>query len=378
MIRLIRRHFARLLYGKQDALSDTLLNPDLVRLILLTNAALMGFFLVTGLAGLFPLGSLHAVVLGALIFIHLGSAAATWLSPERSGTILLFNLLIYCAGLVPIILSVPTLFPALFTALIPVMLAFLIINSSAGLLTTAVAATLPFLLEAGNQEMLSYVQILIYEMTLGASALVTGTLGMLLRSLLQRLHATLEKLSHSATHDPLTGALNRRGLKEHGEVLFNTHYRTVSPLALAVIDLDYFKHVNDTFGHDAGDHVLKYLTDLIHRFFKRKSDLVARLGGDEFVLIAANTPLDLAHQRLTEMARHLQENPPRWNGEPLPVALSIGVEALDINSHHALKDLLKAADKLVYRAKEKGRSHVCAPHACTPILLSFEPPTAAR
>lgn len=157
-----------------------------------------------------------------------------------------------------------------------------------------------------------------------------------------------------------------------------THYRTVSPLALAVIDLDYFKHVNDTFGHDAGDHVLKYLTDLMHRFFKRKSDLVARLGGDEFVLIAANTSLDFAHHQLTELARHLQENPPRWHGEPLPVALSIGVAALDVHTHHALKDLIKAADKQVYRAKKKGRSHVCAPHTCTPIPLSFEPPATSR
>lgn len=221
MIRFIRQQFAHLLYGKQDALPDTLLNPYLVRLILLANAVLMSLFLFAGLSGLFPLGSLHAVVLGILIFVQLGSAAATWVFSERSGTILLFNLIVYCAGLVPIILSDPALFPALFTALIPVMAAFLIMNVSAGLLTTTVAATLPFLLEIGNQALLSYIHILVYEMTLGATALITGTLGMLLRSLLQRLHATLEKLTHSATHDPLTGALNRRGLKEHGEVLFN-------------------------------------------------------------------------------------------------------------------------------------------------------------
>ncbi len=378
MIGFIRRHFAHLLYGQQETLPNSLLTPYLVRLILLANAGLMAFFLVAGLAGLFPLGRLHAWVLVGLILIQLISAFASWLRAERSGTLLLTNLILYALALVPIILSDPELMPALFTALLSVMAAFLLLRLPAGLLTAAVAALLPALLTALDGALISALFDLIYELTLVATVLISATLGLFIRSLLERLHAALERLRHSATHDPLTGALNRRGLQEHGEVLFNTHYRTVSPLALAVVDLDFFKPINDTYGHDAGDHALKHVTELMRHHFKRKSDLVARLGGDEFVLIAANTPLETAYPRLVEMARHLQADRPRWQGKPLPLALSLGVATLDPEQHHTLEDLLKAADEQVYRAKAQGRSHVCSPPECTAIPLAFEPPASQR
>jgi len=378
MISFLRRQFSHLLYGRQEELPDSLLTPQLVRLILLTSAALMAFFLLAGLAGLFPLGPLHAWVLAGLALLQLGSVVASWLHGARSGAILLLNLIAYCLALVPIILSDPELVPALFSAMVPVMAAFLLMQLSAGLLTLMVAALLPVLLSTFNGALTSGLFILIYELTLAATALISGTLGLFIRSLLERLHAALARLRHSATHDPLTGALNRRGLQEHGEVLFNTHYRTISPLTLAMVDLDYFKYINDTHGHDAGDHVLKHVTALMHEHFKRKSDLVARLGGDEFVLLTANTPLEAVYPRLVEMARHLQADRPRWRGVPLPVALSIGAATLDPERHHTLEQLLQAADEQLYRAKEKGRSHVCSASRCTPIELSFQPPASLR
>jgi len=164
------------------------------------------------------------------------------------------------------------------------------------------------------------------------------------------------QLAHQASHDPLTGLLNRSAFdgvltralasaRDHDE-----HH------ALAYLDLDQFKVVNDTCGHFAGDELLCRVADLL-RDRVRESDVVARLGGDEFALLLTACPLDAAHPRVGEMHRDLSSYRFAWQEMSFAVSASVGLVPVD-GRFESLADLLSAADHACYVAKEKGRNRV--------------------
>lgn len=154
--------------------------------------------------------------------------------------------------------------------------------------------------------------------------------------------ASQEKLSYEATHDPLTGIYNRGAFEKYRDQ--ETNY------ALILVDVDHFKSINDTFGHDMGDRVLKKVAELLqHRF--RSNDYVCRIGGDEFAVImihAGSFLKDLEESKIRDVQKTLAH--PEGN---LPVVtLSVGVAFSD--RQNPKETIFKDADSVLYDVKEKG------------------------
>lgn len=157
-----------------------------------------------------------------------------------------------------------------------------------------------------------------------------------------------EKLNYEATHDALTGLYNRAAY----ESMRQQALRGQKKIALLLVDVDYFKSINDQYGHDMGDRVLRSVADILQSSF-RGEDMVCRIGGDEFAVIMAN-----ADSALTELVRGKMRRVAdklAHPGEGMPkVTLSVGVAFSDQQSDE--RDLFKCADLALYQVKEAGRN----------------------
>ena len=160
-----------------------------------------------------------------------------------------------------------------------------------------------------------------------------------------------EKLNYEATHDELTGLFNRSAYAS----MLDTLADKGSKLALIEIDVDLFKQINDGYGHDTGDAVLRYVANNLKGSFRREEDMVCRIGGDEFAVIMSNTDsgsCDLIYEKLQGVAGKLK-NP---DNDTPAVSLSVGVSFTD----QLIKDkgLFKTADLALYHVKNNGRNGV--------------------
>jgi diguanylate cyclase (GGDEF)-like protein len=155
--------------------------------------------------------------------------------------------------------------------------------------------------------------------------------------------------------DYLTKLYNRRYLINVGEILFNNAKRSDSSLVLALIDIDHFKKINDTYGHESGDLVLINLAAVLKQSF-RKSDVVSRYGGEEFCVLANNMNIDNSFQ-IFDQLRSKVENAVIANigNKDLQITISIGVCCEPGDS---LNDMINEADKKLYEAKRNGRNRV--------------------
>lgn len=165
-----------------------------------------------------------------------------------------------------------------------------------------------------------------------------------------------EQLKFLAFHDPLTGLLNR-GVMERileREFLRSTRYRT--DLSLIFMDLDDFKAINDTAGHDTGDQALCLTADTLTAL-KRDSDIVARFAGDEFVVILPSTSRPQAEHYIQRVRRYLDTTPLNHEQGPFYIQLSHGISTIEDNGISDTQTMIKLADKRLYQAKErkKGR-----------------------
>lgn len=180
-----------------------------------------------------------------------------------------------------------------------------------------------------------------------ATSLVVSLFAFVFASRTERQRAQLESL---ALHDPLTGASNRRGMQAELEVAIEASERSGEPLALFVFDLDHFKQVNDSLGHDAGDRVLVQVADLVRRA-TRPGDRFYRLGGEEFgLLVPGASPESLP--AIAEKLRAAVERNVRCGGRP--VTISVG--ATPYCSGEAPSNWQRRADAAMYRAKRAGRN----------------------
>jgi len=162
-----------------------------------------------------------------------------------------------------------------------------------------------------------------------------------------------------ATQDELTGLANRRHLNHVLAQEWARCTRSGRSFALAMVDIDHFKHYNDHYGHLAGDECLRHIAQLIQSGTRRASDLAARYGGEEFVLILPHTnALDGRH--LAEAIRRSVEqlNLPHAKSPSGRLTISIGVAAMDDGRYQDTSDLLRAADEALYLAKQAGRNRV--------------------
>jgi diguanylate cyclase (GGDEF)-like protein/PAS domain S-box-containing protein len=164
------------------------------------------------------------------------------------------------------------------------------------------------------------------------------------------------RLSYEATHDPLTGLLNRREFERRLLRIVTDLSVTESEQALLCIDLDRFKGVNDSCGHDAGDDLLRRLGPLIGRHL-RKRDTLARLGGDEFGILLENCPLEDAHRIAEGIRAELEQFRFEWAGRTLSIGASIGL--LPVTAERGgMAAVFRAADAACYAAKEAGGNQV--------------------
>jgi diguanylate cyclase (GGDEF)-like protein len=166
-----------------------------------------------------------------------------------------------------------------------------------------------------------------------------------------------ETLRSQSIRDPLTGLFNRRSMEETLALEVARAARSRHTLSVIMLDLDRFKNFNDTFGHEAGDVLLRHLAKLLQTHI-RPGDIACRYGGEEFTLILPNAPLEVAKQRterLCELARHLSvEHQGRSLG---PVTISAGIAVFPLHGSSE-ETLLRAADVALYRAKTEGRDRV--------------------
>lgn len=161
---------------------------------------------------------------------------------------------------------------------------------------------------------------------------------------------------HLSLTDPLTGLYNRRHLDNNLEREFLRAKRYKNELSIAVIDIDFFKKVNDTYGHLCGDYVLKEVAYMILDTL-RKTDMVFRYGGEEFVAILTETPIDKAVIPLERLRNAVENYPFVYNGEKFQVTISIGVSSTKKETETS-GEFLDFADKALYFAKNQGRNRV--------------------
>ncbi|HET7433960.1 MAG TPA: diguanylate cyclase [Thermoanaerobaculia bacterium] len=170
---------------------------------------------------------------------------------------------------------------------------------------------------------------------------------------------TNRRLELLSITDGLTKLNNHRYFQDELARAFEESQRYQRPLALAMIDIDFFKKVNDTYGHAVGDEILKAVARL-YRESVRSTDLVARYGGEEFAVMMPETNL---HDGITfaEKIRHLIETSTvDTQAGPLNVTVSVGVASVPHTRIHSPKELIVAADRALYRAKKAGRNQVQA------------------
>lgn len=164
------------------------------------------------------------------------------------------------------------------------------------------------------------------------------------------------KLKHLAQTDPLTGSHNRRYFQEHAEQELILCRKQQRPFSLMLMDLDKFKSINDTFGHAAGDEVLKVFSKMTQGLI-RDGDIFGRFGGEEFVLALPGTDGDIARQVAERICQQLAATDIHHGDDIINVTVSIGLISKEL-SDSPLEAMIKQADELLYHAKEQGRNRV--------------------
>jgi diguanylate cyclase (GGDEF)-like protein len=174
-------------------------------------------------------------------------------------------------------------------------------------------------------------------------------------SMKTNLDEKFEALKQLALTDPLTQIKNRRAFFELGDDYLRLASRYSHSLSLFILDIDFFKNVNDTYGHIVGDEILKHLVNTIV-ISLRQTDLFARFGGEEFIVLLPETNLNNA-MGVAENIRLLVENTPYESDDlHIPITISIGVNELTDDKN--ISELIDNADKALYRAKKNGRNRV--------------------
>ncbi len=171
----------------------------------------------------------------------------------------------------------------------------------------------------------------------------------------QELEEQLAALSEQVISDPLTGVLNRRGIEQMFEIEQQRAARTHRPLSLAILDVDNFKQLNDTLGHQAGDEALKHLARLSRKYLRR-TDIVGRYGGEEFVVLLPETPVEAAAEVIRRVQRGLTRELFFYQDAQRVITFSAGVTI--VGPQDAFAAAVARADEGLYEAKRTGKNRV--------------------
>jgi diguanylate cyclase (GGDEF)-like protein len=168
-----------------------------------------------------------------------------------------------------------------------------------------------------------------------------------------------KKLKEQANHDPLTNLYNRRYFNDISEKIIALTKRKKEPLSLIMIDIDNFKNVNDTYGHNVGDEVIKLLANRLMDL-SRESDISARFGGEEFAIILPNTNLAHALNFAEKIRANIETATVKYKNKNIMFTISIGVDEFEYDSDKTVSSSLNRADRALYMAKNSGKNRVCS------------------
>jgi diguanylate cyclase (GGDEF)-like protein len=177
----------------------------------------------------------------------------------------------------------------------------------------------------------------------------------------EQLKDEIKGLKELAVIDPLTGAYNRRFLNENLQHRIEEAKRYDQPFSLIMYDFDHFKKINDTYGHQAGDYVLKEVAQKVTEQVKstiRGTDILARYGGEEFIVILPQTNLEQASVLAERIRKEIEETDFNFNNCSFPVTVSLGVT--EYTHEKDIEQLIGTVDRALYRAKENGRNRIIA------------------
>ena len=172
----------------------------------------------------------------------------------------------------------------------------------------------------------------------------------------RELKGALAELQRQAFTDALTGLYNRRFFWDALTRRIAEFKRKPEPFCVILLDIDHFKRVNDTWGHEAGDYVLREIGSLITASI-RESDIAARYGGEEFSILLPDATSETAAERAESLRREIRESELSYAGQPIKVTVSLGVTECD-GVAISPSDIMNAADAAMYRAKARGRDRV--------------------
>lgn len=208
------------------------------------------------------------------------------------------------------------------------------------------------------------------DLKLSAVSINTGVLGLLIMSLLSRTYSIKmtdyerdllrknESLQLLASTDSLTGIMNKRCFDEVSQKDFEAARLTGSNIALLVLDIDYFKKVNDTYGHGIGDNILVAYTNHIKNVL-RENDIFARIGGEEFAILLFKTDIKEGLIIAEKICKEVEKVSVRFEDTQVRITTSIGISDFQ-NNDRTFYTLFNRADQALYKAKEQGRNQVCS------------------
>ena len=190
-----------------------------------------------------------------------------------------------------------------------------------------------------------------------ATTFIGTILVVLFNSFLDRWMDRERKQRHLMTIDPLTQILNRRGIATQLERIYTTNSNLDQPLSISLIDIDFFKKINDQYGHDCGDQVLVHIAKLL-RLNIRENDHLGRYGGEEFIVVFENTNLTTAQSILERCRKAIEQHELAYDGQIIRFTASFGLVHATLENSDQQR-LILATDQALYRAKETGRNKIC-------------------
>ncbi len=168
-----------------------------------------------------------------------------------------------------------------------------------------------------------------------------------------------EEIARLSITDPLTKAYNRRYLNDHLPAAVKRSLRYDHPISIVICDIDHFKNVNDTHGHQAGDRVLEKFARSIRQCIRDEVDWLVRYGGEEFLIVLPETDMDGAHRAAERYRLLISRTPVPAGDESISITASFGVASVspsEENRELTMESLIEAADECMYRAKNEGRN----------------------
>ena len=177
---------------------------------------------------------------------------------------------------------------------------------------------------------------------------------------LQELEEANSELEQKNTLDELTGLFNRRFYDQKILAEYRRSKRNLTPLSLIIIDIDYFKVVNDSYGHLAGDHCLVWLSNHLKQSLKRSSDMAFRYGGEEFCVILPDTDAKGAMALAESLRKSIEHQACTYKGIEIPLTISSGLFTYVQQSEVQPEQIFTRADKALYEAKNNGRNQTTA------------------